>query len=484
MQTQDLILDIVPGGVPPVIDVTQYDTAREIKITLSSRTSASFALSSNYTYELRGTRANKTGFIDTDAVSMIDSRTLIFTTTGTMTSIAGECRCGILIFDGDEHIETINFIMQVHKSSLDLDTIVNSDDFRDLLDIAIGEYIAQHGTGVPPGGTTDQVLKKRSNNDLDTEWADESGGGGGAVNSVNGKTGNVVLDAVDVSALQNDTTAADLGAYVKPSGGIPKTDLASAVQMSLGKADTALQTAPVTSVNGQTGAVTITEGLAPLIGTTSTVTPAQVATALSEGRDICISVTTTFQDIPLELKFTAWNRATDTVYAGNAVDVVASQTIINAYGGYYLFELWGGVFNAQPLAWGITSALLATAGDIPTVPVQSVNNKIGAVILTASDVGAAPKVSEVTISSSGAASQALDPGKIYHFTGAITSLTLTLTPPPTGQLAQYHFDFESGSTPVTVTITGVTWPGGSFVPEASKRYECDILNGYGVWLAW
>ena len=31
-------------------------------------------------------------------------------------------------------------------------------------------------------------------------------------------------------------------AYVKPSGGIPATDLASTVQTSLGKADTALQT--------------------------------------------------------------------------------------------------------------------------------------------------------------------------------------------------------------------------------------------------
>ena len=53
--------------------------------------------------------------------------------------------------------------------------------------------------------------------------------GGGAVKSVNGKTGVVVLDADDV------------GAYTKPAGGIPKTDLASAVQTSLGKADSAYQ---------------------------------------------------------------------------------------------------------------------------------------------------------------------------------------------------------------------------------------------------
>lgn len=44
--------------------------------------------------------------------------------------------------------------------------------------------------------------------------------------------------------------------YTKPESGIPKSDLASSVQTSLDKADTALQSAPVTSVNGKTGAVT------------------------------------------------------------------------------------------------------------------------------------------------------------------------------------------------------------------------------------
>ena len=46
-------------------------------------------------------------------------------------------------------------------------------------------------------------------------------------------------------------------AYTKPLDGIPRSDLNSDVRSSLGKADTALQTAPVTSVNGQTGAVTV-----------------------------------------------------------------------------------------------------------------------------------------------------------------------------------------------------------------------------------
>lgn len=105
---------------------------------------------------------------------------------------------------------------------------------------------------MPTGGSTGQVLTKTASG---TAW--QTPQAGGAVDSVNGQTGTVVLDADDVGALPDTTTASDLGAYVKPSGGIPKTDLASAVQTSLGKADTALQTAPVTSVNGATGAVVI-----------------------------------------------------------------------------------------------------------------------------------------------------------------------------------------------------------------------------------
>lgn len=60
----------------------------------------------------------------------------------------------------------------------------------------------------------------------------------------NGTALTVTNKAVDISVptktsdLTNDS---GFGTYSKPSGGIPKTDLASAVQTSLGKADTALQ---------------------------------------------------------------------------------------------------------------------------------------------------------------------------------------------------------------------------------------------------
>lgn len=229
------------------------------------------------------------------------------------------------------------------------------------------------GVGVPSGGTTGQVLKKASGTDYDTEWADESGGGGTSdysdlsnkpsINSVT-LSGNKSLsdlgaepEALVVHVTQSGSTysadktydqimaavAADkrvvavlngveyqlasaiaqeytvafaavrqgmayfiyvvyasgvyvstaaIGTYSKPSGGIPATDLASAVQTSLGKADTALQTAPVTSVNGQTGAVTVPE---PFVVTYSTSdmtawtcdkTFAQIAAAIAAGTQV------------------------------------------------------------------------------------------------------------------------------------------------------------------------------------------------------
>ena len=70
---------------------------------------------------------------------------------------------------------------------------------------------------------------------------------------ISGKQDKATLEA-DVAA---KGFTKNTGTYSKPAAGIPKTDLSDSVQASLEKADTALQTAPVTSVNGKTGAVSL-----------------------------------------------------------------------------------------------------------------------------------------------------------------------------------------------------------------------------------
>ena len=131
--------------------------------------------------------------------------------------------------------------------TMDDGTTYTTDDVR-------GEPGAQGepgapGVGVPSGGTAGQVQTKTTDEDYETEWADPSG----SVSSVNGKTGEVHLDAEDVGALPDNTEIPDedtvagwgftknTGDYSKPADGIPKDDLADAVQTSLEKADTAIQ---------------------------------------------------------------------------------------------------------------------------------------------------------------------------------------------------------------------------------------------------
>lgn len=96
----------------------------------------------------------------------------------------------------------------------------------------------------------------------------------------------------------------------------------------------------------------------------------------------------------------------------------------------------------------------------------------------------ADKLTEVTVSTAGAVTQALDAGKIYHFNGALIALTITLNAPASGDLAQYHFDFLSGSSAPTLTMPNTITMPDSFSVEASKRYEVDILNNYGAVVSW
>ena len=101
---------------------------------------------------------------------------------------------------------------------------------------------------------------------------------------------------------------------------------------------------------------------------------------------------------------------------------------------------------------------------------------------TIKSANVATEPAEVTISDAGAVTQALTAGVIYHFTGALTALTVTLT--ATSGLAHYHFDFDCGSTAPTVTIPNTVTMPDSQTFDANKHYEVDILNNYGVVMAW
>ena len=108
---------------------------------------------------------------------------------------------------------------------------------------------------VPDDGAVGQILRRTRDGAV---WSDEQGGGG-AVESVNGQTGVVVLDAADVGALPDDYTPpvtsvnGQTGAVVLGKSNVGLANVDNVRQYSA----TNPPPYPVTSVNGQTGAVVL-----------------------------------------------------------------------------------------------------------------------------------------------------------------------------------------------------------------------------------
>lgn len=110
---------------------------------------------------------------------------------------------------------------------------------------------------VPDDGSVGQILRRTAHG---AEWSNEQGGGG-AVDSVNGQTGTVVLTASDVGALP-DTYTAPVDSVNGQTGTVVLSIPTDTGDLTNGAgyvtAAGAAAAAPVQSVNGQTGTVSLT----------------------------------------------------------------------------------------------------------------------------------------------------------------------------------------------------------------------------------
>lgn len=100
------------------------------------------------------------------------------------------------------------------------------------------------------------------------------------------------------------------------------------------------------------------------------------------------------------------------------------------------------------------------------------------------DIEIVAQTPEVTITTDGAVTQALQPNTIYHFTSTeLTSLTITFAGSDITR-DQYHFDFISPATAVTLTLPSTVVMESSFNVEVNTKYEIDIVNNEGVYAEW
>ena len=146
-------------------------------------------------------------------------------------------------YDGYEEI------INQKANSADLATVATSGSYNDLsnkptIPTDYVKYTAQTLTQAQKSQARSNIGAGTSN--FDGTWGSLSG-----KPNVVQSTGNSTSDVMSQKAVTDELNKK----YTKPESGIPKSDLATGVQTSLDKADSALQSAPVTSVNGKTGAV-------------------------------------------------------------------------------------------------------------------------------------------------------------------------------------------------------------------------------------
>jgi hypothetical protein len=203
-----------------------------------------------------------------------------------------------------------------------------------------------------------------------------------------GGTGGTVDTVARQAAADAQTTANSR--YVKPSTGIPSSDLTTAIRGSLGLADSALQSAPVTSVSGKTGTVSLSKddvGLSNVSNLAPADLPVSSATSTALSGKAATAHTHTASQIS---DATATGRS-----VLSAADAGAARAIIGAGTASTKSDVGlGNVANTAPADLPVSTAAQAALdakaalSHTHTSTAISDSTSVGRSILTATDAAA------------------------------------------------------------------------------------------------
>lgn len=135
---QNVNLNLIPGSVLPVINVSQYDVGRQFTLTVYEGAVA-YSLTGKGV-EIRGTKPDGNGFAydSTDGAVSVSNNVVTITTLEQMTPCGGQVMCELRITSGSTVLGTLNFILDCEPSALSDDTPISDTDIpaieRDMQD--------------------------------------------------------------------------------------------------------------------------------------------------------------------------------------------------------------------------------------------------------------------------------------------------------------------------------------------------------------
>ena len=336
----------------------------------------------------------------------------------------------------------------------------------------------------------------------------------------NKPTVDTSLSTTSTNAVQNKAVTAGINAkYTKPSTGIPKSDLASAVQTSLGKADTALQSIPSEYI---TETELTAKGYTTNIGTITGIKMNGASKGTSGVVDLG-TVITAHQDISGKLdasvaaatyqpkgNYLQPQTGDGTKYLSNdgtykeititsesnvkAVDTTETidEPQVNTYIKYSQQSLTEDQKNQASTNIG---AYRKPSSGIPKTDLSSevqtaLNNATPDAVLSSTSTNSVQnkvlynvlkeKANTVTVQNRTENIYEISPNILYIW-GVKSSLQITLSQNTnTGVYNEYMFQFESGNVPTTLILPSeVKFINGVQI-ESNKVYQVSIINNIGV----
>lgn len=181
MITQTYNLNLVPNDNQVIVNASQYDEgSRRIEFILYHGRDLfdinDYEQKNNVICNVRvlGTKADGTGYMYDCGFS---HSKVFFDIQEQMTVLAGQHTAEIRIVDNEDNIiGSSNFIFQIEKAALKDDTVISETDIPLLQRILNNIDSINAVETMLDGGTTGQVLAKKSDADGDVEWEDIAGG--------------------------------------------------------------------------------------------------------------------------------------------------------------------------------------------------------------------------------------------------------------------------------------------------------------------
>ena len=130
--TQNTKLNVVPGGIIPVVHVSQYDVDRAISFTLYDGNGAA-VLDSGTTASIEGTKPDGHGF---SYEGTLTDNVASFNTTQQMTVLVGAIECKLKLVKDTQIIGTAMFILDVEKAGLNESTVISDTDIPMIISLA------------------------------------------------------------------------------------------------------------------------------------------------------------------------------------------------------------------------------------------------------------------------------------------------------------------------------------------------------------